>query len=195
MIITLGIDPATHGTAASLFFDHKLVAAGYAPNPVKDGDPARRAASSALAAFKLWEKWDHELRHDSYIQQPHNLVMELPPIYQPGKGNKGDQNDIVVPLAMVDGALAALFPNSTTHCYKPSAWKGQTTKPKNVAEEVVDGKIYVIKARVADRLTPEERARVDWTASVEHSWDVADAIGVGMHHLGRFARKRAFARE
>lgn len=196
--ITLSIDPATHGCGCALFRAGKLLAAGYAPNKVKntDEDILRRSACSAKAAFEWWEAYDAKFRNDAYVQWPHELVVEMPPVYTAGKGNKGDQNEIVVPLAMVDGALAVYFPNAGTFSYKPYTWKKTTSKPPRAYG--ADGKEvpYVIKERVKDRLKETgELAAVDWSKSVEHSWDVADAIGVGLHHLGRFERKRVYPRE
>lgn len=196
MKITFSIDPATHGCGCALFFDGKLVAASYARNLVKDGDTLRRAASSALAAFKWYEEHERKYQKDSYVRWPDELVVEMPPIYMPGKGNKGDQNEIVVPLAMVDGALGALFPNAATFSFKPHDWKGNTKKPPRAYD--ADGKEmpYPIKLRVTERLREGgELDAVDWTRSIEHSWDVADAVGVGLHHLGRLGRKRVYPRE
>jgi hypothetical protein len=183
-MIVMSIDPATHGCGIALWREGKLVRAGYAPNRDKDSDIVRRCASSASSA----ERWEAQ----SDLPPVDVLVVELPQVYARGAGKtKGDPNKTAIPLAMVDAAIAALFPYAEVHSYQPHAWKGSTQKPENASGEVE----YIIKSRVEDRLRLDEVATVDWTKSVAHSWDVADAIGVGLHHLGRFERKRIFHRE
>jgi hypothetical protein len=45
------------------------------------------------------------------------------------------------------------------------------------------------------RLSDNELATIVWPNSVKHTWDVTDAIGIGLYHLRRFERRRVFARE
>jgi len=190
-MILLSIDPATHGTACALWRDGTLIAAGYAPNKLKEGDIVQRCAASAKAAFEWFLTQDERLRTDGYIQLPNLLVVELPQIYQRGANKtKGDPNKTCLPLAMVDAALSALLPLSAVRSIEPHSWKGTTEKPKKVSEPE-----YVITKRVKERLTPTELAAIEWGKSIERTWDIADAIGVGLHHLGRFERGRVLPRD
>lgn len=188
-MITFSIDPAIHGCGCALFRDGVLVAAGYARNEVKDGDIVRRCAASARAALN----WLYSVAEFTEVDR---LIVELPQIYQRGANkSKGDPNKNVLPLAMVDAALAALLPYAEVHEFQPHAWKGGTSKPERSYDAGGREIAYVIKDKVKARLSSEELARVDWTKSIERSWDVADSIGVGFTFLGRFERARVFARE
>lgn len=192
----LGIDPATHGTAGALFIKGVLVAAAYCKNKLNEGDIVHRCAHSALAVTE-WAKGVlyHHPDTEEYASVD-LIVVELPQIYARGQNKtKGDPNKTCLPLAMVDGALAALFPYAQTHSYQPHSWKGTTEKPKRSYDENGKEAVYVIKKRVVDRLTPAEQRTIEWGKNVERTWDIADAIGVGLHHLGRFERARVFARE
>jgi Holliday junction resolvasome RuvABC endonuclease subunit len=188
--LLLSIDPALHGCGCALWDSGTLKAAGYAASAIgrsTDVETVARAVQSAFAAHQ----WAMKIGPHCYDQ----LVFELPQIYQRGANkSKGDPNKNVLPLAMV-GAALAMQSFAQVSTYQPHTWKGTTQKPKSVREEVVEGKVYVIKTRVKERLLDVEKAVVDWTGSVEHSWDVADAIAIGLHHLDRFERKRVFARE
>jgi hypothetical protein len=189
-MISLSIDPATHGTAGTLWSDTRLIAAGYVQNKCKDDNIVRRCAASALAVLA----WEPVLRVSASAIEL--LIVELPQIYMRGANkSKGDPNKNVLPLAMVDAALAALFPDAEVYSYQPHAWKGTTQKPEKAYDSQGREVPYIIKDRVKAILSAAELAVIDWTKSVSHSWDVADAIGVGMHHLGRFERIRTFPRE
>jgi hypothetical protein len=192
----LAIDPATHGTAGSVFIKGVLVAATYCKNMMNEGDIIKRAAWSAKAVAD-WAKYviSHHPDTEEYASVD-VIVVELPQIYSRG-GNKtkGDPNKTCLPLAMVDGALAALFPYAETCSHQPHSWKGTTQKPDRCFDENGKEKVYVIKNRVKERLTPAEQRVIEWGNSIERSWDIADAIGVGLHHLGRFERGRVFARD
>lgn len=212
-MITLSVDPATHGCGLALWQGSALHAAGYAANS-SEASGLRQAARSAAMALE-WARpklrvpcvlckgtGEHHvpwgdgycpscgasgLKDGEWIVA---LVVELPQIYQRGANkSKGDPNKNVLPLVMVDAALAALLPSAAVSEYQPHAWKGGTQKPKRVGEP------YVIHDRVLSRLLPEEVARVEWPKSKERCWDVDDAVAVGLHHLGRFEAFKRFARE
>jgi len=184
-VIMLSIDPALHGIGLALFQDGVLIAAGYAPNKCEEENIVRRCVASAQAVLQ-WQPvvnlgW-------SGIEQ---FVAELPQVYARGANKSvGDPNKNVLPLAMIDASLAALLPRAEVKSYQPHSWKGSTQKPKSAKSGE-----YVIMSKVKSRLSENEIKVVDWTKSVSHSWDVADAIGIGLFHLGRFERVRVFARE
>lgn len=102
------------------------------------------------------------------------LVIEKPQIYVQSR-QKGDANDLI-PLALVEGALAAFLTPSSIHEYKPAQWKGQV--PKEVQIE-----------RIKSRLTAAENKRVEKTPkSLMHN--IFDAVGLGLHHVGRRGKGR-----
>lgn len=176
----LSIDPGTRGCGAAWWFDGKLAGATYIENPSDKGIGPRECADMAHAVHKWWSsQW-----YDPYV-----LALEIPQIYQRAAGkSKGDPNKIM-PLFGIGAALAALFPVTVVHFGTPHDWKGGVKKPKSVKEP------YPIKAKVIDRLSDEEERTVAWPTNGKKEWDVVDAVGIGLHHLGRFERHRAFARE
>lgn len=181
----LAVDPATHGVACADFRNGKLARAGYAKNRSESENIIERCVAAAQAAIE-WECAFPVFGVDVKTV----LVCELPQIYQrSGNKSKGDPNKNVLPLAMVNSALAALLKSRVEHM-QPHAWKGNTKKPKRVTDSE-----YVIKRWVKMMLTSEELEVVDWTESIAHSWDVADAIGIGLAWLGRFKKHRNFARD
>lgn len=180
MTVLLSIDPGTRVCGAALWRDGRLVAAGLVKNPVKEGSGPRECARMA-GAVGDWVK-----EHCVLVNQ---LAIEFPQIYPRGDTRtKGDPNDLL-PLAAVDGALASMFWTAEVLSGVPHEWKGGIQKPKTTGEP------YPIRNRVEARLRPEELARVNWTKNVRHSWDVTDAIGIGLFHIGRFERKRVYAVE
>lgn len=114
------------------------------------------------------------------------LALEIPQIYI--QRTKGDQNDLVVlayAAGWADGALGV----EKTVLYHPDDWKGQVDKSLG-------------RDRYSAALTSQERDRLCFTkgarcketrihgltAELEHN--VWDAIGLGLHHLGRRRRAR-----
>lgn len=189
----LAIDPATHGTAGSVFIKGVLVAAAYVKNPNNDtkDDIVLRCVASAKAMAE-WAKGVlfHHPDTEEYASVD-TIACELPQIYSRGSNkSKGDPNKITLPLAMINAALSAFFPYAKVTSQQPHAWKGTTSKPKRVSDPE-----YVIIRRIKERLTPAEQKTIEWGGSIERTWDIADAIGVGLHHLGRFGAGRVFARE
>ena len=178
MSTILSIDPGIRGVGVAVWRHGRLHAAAWVQNPCSTGSGPREAAEAARAVHV-----------HCGLARLDTLVLEYPQIYSRGGGRtKGDPNDLL-PLAAVDGALAALFPEAAVVYFTPSVWKGQVDKPKSVHEE------YAIERRVRERLDESELLRIVWPGNKKHRWDVVDALGVGLHHLGRFERKRVFARE
>jgi hypothetical protein len=99
-----------------------------------------------------------------------DVVIERPQVYTQRK-QKGDPNDLIT-VALNAGAFAGLFyGQALIHDYRPHRWKGQI--PKGVAIE-----------RFQRRLSIEERARVEEVPkTLMHN--VWDAVGLGLHHIGR----------
>jgi len=181
MSTLLSIDPGIRGVGVALWAEGKLTAAAYVANTLKDGSGPRECATAAQAVID----WHFK----SGKASPDMLAVEIPQIYQRGSGKtKGDPNNLL-PVFGVDAALAALLPNAHIMYGVPHEWKGGTQKPKTTSES------YVIEGRVRLRLSDNELATIVWPNNVKHTWDVTDAIGIGLYHLRRFERRRVFARE
>jgi hypothetical protein len=98
------------------------------------------------------------------------VAIERPQVYRQ-RLQKGDPNDLVT-LALMAGALVGHFiPQASIAEYKPREWKGQVPKP-------------VMQRRIESRLSQEELGRVSWPAK-SYRHNVWDAIGIGLHHVGR----------
>jgi hypothetical protein len=109
--------------------------------------------------------------------RPKNLcfVSEYPQVY---RFSKGDPNDLL-PLSECVGAVkAALLSHELIAgpeywaTYLPREWKGQVPKD-------------VMVSRIQERLSKDERARVELPRAKSLSHNVWDAIGIGLKALGR----------
>jgi hypothetical protein len=103
--------------------------------------------------------------------QPEVVVVERMQAYDVTH-QKGDQNDLIS-LAILAGMLRP------DYLYLPREWKGQL--PKAAMGE-----------RILSRLSLEERNRIVDAGALTHN--VIDAVGIGLHHLGRLAPKRVIPR-
>lgn len=178
MSFLLSIDPGIRGVGAALFDDGVLLVAEYVKNPEKKGGGPREA----LALARVVDEWCTAITSS----RVHHLVLEWPQTYG-GRSAKGDTNDLFA-LAAVDGAIAGRVGAQTIDHLVPHDWKGSIGKPK-------PGSVYVIESRVRAQLSSLELPRVRWPNAVKLTFDVTDAIGIGLHALGRFAPRRVFARE
>lgn len=97
------------------------------------------------------------------------LAIELPQVYDRAR-SKGDPNDLIQLAAVVGGIVDRL--GRKTAIYLPREWKKQV--PKKIMCE-----------RIESRLSEVERAEVELPASAKLKLDVWDAVGIGLHHLGR----------
>ena len=186
----LAIDPGTRGCGCAFFVNGSLCVATYVPNTTKKGSGPGECAAMAYAVLNWCDKWANN------VNVVDVLALEIPQIYSRAGGkSKGDPNNIM-PLYGVVSAIAALHETATVEWERPRGWKGNTAKPDSAKAK------YVIKERVIERLSACERDLVAWPSlnkntdvARKQDWDVADAIGIAMHTLGRFERARAFARE
>jgi len=173
----LAIDPGARGCGAALF--------------LKQDDGSSRLLAAEYVVFSRLGGNDfcsmpfsvHDwvaARIDSLAVS--RVVLEFPQTYR-GRAARGDTNDLLS-LAFVDGAIAAMFAVADVTLVRPFDWKGSVPKPASATGD------YIIRARVEARLSGDEKAVVAWPKNGRHSWDVADAIGIGLHHLGRFTPRR-----
>lgn len=163
-------DPGIRGCGAARFELGRLVRAAYVRNPSKRGNGIEECREMAQALAR-WGAPDVD-----------TVVSERQRIYTLAKQSKNgawrDPNDLL-PLTGVSVALAALLPEAKAIGYFPDEWGGQVDKE-------------VKNARALERLTPAERATIEDAGALTHN--ILDAIGIGLHHLGRFARRRVYAR-
>lgn len=170
----LAVDPGLRCCGAALFKDGALVACDWVRGQNTGQDYARACASMARRVTE----WSGPVSA---------VAAEWPQVYAQGKRG-GDPNDLL-PLAGVLGAVAAEIAGAEFRCYLPRQWKG--TLPKRTDEERV-----MFKARVLARLSDEELRATRAVSAAGHAWqhNVWDAVGIGLHHLGRFGAARVFPR-
>lgn len=98
-----------------------------------------------------------------------DCVCEFPFVYPGGRG-KGDGNSLLS-VARIAGRLTALVPESRLKFVYPRSWKGTVDKA-------------VMCQRILDRLSEQEkRCLPKVPKSKLHN--VIDAVGIGLHELGR----------
>ncbi len=165
----LSLDPGIRGCGAALFEDGRLVACDYVKNPVKKGDD--------FEAILAMARQVHDWVLVNHGNGPFDLVAEWPRIYTVSK-SKGDNNDLL-PLVGV-GCAVATFATSATRVF-PHEWKHQLSKE-------------VCHQRIRNRLTlPEMIVLEDALARAKSlAHNTLDAVGIGLHHVGRFAPKKSW---
>lgn len=170
--VLLAVDPGIRGCGVAVFEATKLVHASYVRNPVREGTGAGPAASMASWIVGSTSAW-----------KPNALALEWPRVYarmiREGK-SKGDPNDLLG-LAAIDAAVAALLAPAIATCYAPSDWKGQMTKEAchlRIQKRLVDREAFVAAEGASEA-----------GALAHNMWD---AVGIGLHHLGRLAPIRNF---
>lgn len=169
----LAVDPGIRGCGFSFFNDGRLVAAAYVKSIERRGNRAHEAVQMARSVLDVFK----------YTEAPNELAVEWPQVYASrirAGVTKEDPNDLLA-LTAVDAAIAALL-NVPVTSYFPAEWKGQLTKE-------------ACRQRIETRLSDDELRTADAAAREAKSLDhnMWDAIGIGLHHLGRFARRRVIA--
>lgn len=162
----VSIDPGLRVCGVAFWRGGTLLRAGLAKSeaPASARDAAAWAgmidgASKWIA--RNWTEWDEQ-----------EYAIELPQVYDRSR-SKGDPNDLIQ-IAAVVGEMSRFGAGQRT-IYRPREWKSTVKKE-------------VMCRRVEGRLSVEERARVELPArSLQHN--VWDAVGVGLHHLGRLGGK------
>jgi hypothetical protein len=108
-------------------------------------------------------------RPDICCSRETDCVCEFPFLYPGGRG-KGDGNDLLK-VARIAGLLTAPFSEDRVRLVYPRTWKG------NVPKEVM-------LDRILEKLSETEKARLPKLPKGKFH-NVIDAIGIGLHHLGR----------
>jgi hypothetical protein len=179
MEYVIAVDPGIRGCGVALFRGGVLVDCEYVRNPVKKGADFDAVVGAARAVdawcFRSLEAIPNDVGWSTRV------VLEFPQVYTASK-SKGDNNDLL-PLAAVDGAIAALLGCPATRV-APRDWKG------SMAHEAVEH-------RVASRLDGDEMFVIDEAfgrAGKTLAHNVTDAVGIGLHAVGRFTPRKAIAR-
>lgn len=168
----LAVDPGLRACGCAVFSDGALVAASYVCSTL-----GRETAAQAVATARAVAAYAQRL-----CGVVDEVALEWPVVYATRirRGLAGaDPNDLLG-LAAVDGAVAALV-GAPSVTYAPREWKGQM--PHGALE-----------ARVRSRLDAGElRVLNDAVAALpaSKSHNVVDAVGVGLHQVGRLAPRRA----
>ena len=177
----VSLDPGARACGGAAFRGGKLVSAGFvkADPPAKVvGAASARAGGAALmaGAFVRWVDG----------RQVRDVAVEWPRVYAGAirRGeSKADPNDLLA-LAASSAAVATALSREcgveVVASYCPSEWKGQL--PKDVCDR-----------RVRSRLDAGEAAVLDLACvrAGKLAHNVVDAVGIGLHHLGRLAPRLA----
>lgn len=194
----LSLDPSVRSPGAALWeisddpsTPSKLLAAGKVKVLIhperKDGPPlwvsdAERWIYVAEQVISWMCQVAHlgQFEHDLRVT---GLAFERPQIYRESK-SRGDHNDLP-PLAAIGTAVACLLGASgvrpRVHSPTPAEWSGQL--PKSTTGDpwrTPRGR------RIASRLREDEFNRIP----AQH--DSVDAVGIGLHALGRLGVRRAY---
>ena len=131
----------------------------------------KKLTEAWLAHGKNWQDTAQNVKSHFIACYSAELVMEKPQVYVQSK-LKGDPDDLIG-LALMAGCVAGMLSAGvkSVYLYFPRQWKGQV--PKNI-----------MTARTKEKLSDEERSRVDLPAKyLQHN--VWDAVGIGLYHLKR----------
>lgn len=172
MRVFAAVDPGARGCGVAVFDDGFLTSAAYVRNAVAGDLRAAGAAAAARAVVEWLVGRDVE-----------GVVVEWPRVYAARirEGRRGaDPNDLLC-LAGVGAAVAAVLGGLPTASYAPSEWKGQL--PHEACRRRVEGRLFPSELHLLKQ--------ADAAAGASLAHNVWDAVGVGLHHLGRLAPRRA----
>lgn len=166
----LALDPGIRGCGIALFsLDKRLIACDYVKNSYHTGNDANAVLGMANAVL------GQGLR--DRVKQ---FVFEHPRIYTVSK-SKGDNNDLLPLVGIAYAVASQLQGQAGLFRVFPHEWKGTMTKD-------------VCHARTRTRLDTAELLVLDaaLTEAGSMGHNVLDAVGIGLHHVGRLAPKRAW---
>ena len=111
------------------------------------------------------------------IREIDAIAFEVQQIYPTTK----NPNDLIGMIGVGMG-IGYCFPSAELHSYRPAEWTGQI--PKTTGKNALKSPRA---QRILSRLDEIERSLVP------NQHDAIDAIGIGLHHLGRLKPVRVFA--
>ena len=174
----VAFDPGVDHPAVAVFLDGELCAASRVrvPGALDSLEVGERCRQIALLVRDWVLGHTYELHTTTGAPaQVANVVAECPQVYRVAK-SKGDPNNLI-PLAVLDGYVAGLFPTATVTMPKPAEWIGGLKK------STTGDPWKSPRGRLIWRLLREsERPRV------QASHDSIDACGIGLWCLGRLGR-------
>lgn len=176
MLIT--VDPGTDCCGVALWRNSSALQAA-ALVRAREYQPGAQGRQVMAHAFAAW------ITSKAPAASIDRIVIEFPQTYG-GRAARGDANDLIA-LGATIGALEqvarVVLGITNVDNVTPAQWKGGIPKPKRAR----DFDEYVITQRVREHLQPDEWAHVEWPKSVRLSWDVADAVGIGLKITKRWA--------
>lgn len=166
-MITVAIDPGTHGCGLSVWDDVHLLAGMYTSGLGGQAHPLLEPIPHVREVFACLGRFD-------------TLVIEIPQIYQQTSARKGDQADLIN-LAVTAGAImhvASSFCSSILPLV-PFSWKGNQEK---ISKK--DGTI-IMERHLRRTLSEEELQAVKLPKASSLHHNVWDGIGIGAYFVGR----------
>lgn len=163
MAFLISVDPGTHSAGVACWDDDELTSAWLSV-----------AEDWRMTAFQVFS----DLKECFPIEliKTANLILEIPQVYTQNK-LKGDPNDLVDVASMASCLAGAFGPEARVMRYWPADWKGQVPK-------------VIMTNRIKEKLSKDERARVELPSAKGLQHNVWDAIGIGLYHLrGRRGRR------
>ena len=179
----LALDPGLRECGVAVFAQGTLVDAGLVKNTFRRG-------GGLDAIHEMVGLVTRRVREGGPFDR---VVVEVPQIYMIGKG-KGDPNDLLALAqigACVGWALRAVGPkgNNEVVQVRPAEWKAQMDKDvcrrRILGTHGVPGRLDELEM---ERLAPA----LEEAGAKDHN--VVDAVGIGLHSLGRFERRRVITR-
>lgn len=176
MLVT--IDPGTDACGVALWRNRDALQAAALVRAVeyRPGPLGRQAMAHAVAA------WLTSKAPAACVQR---VVIEMPQTYG-GMAAEGDANDLIAlgaTVGAIEQVARVVLSIPCVDNVAPSAWKGGIKKPKRASDPE-----YVVIGRCRKYLQPDEWARIEWPRAVKLSWDVADAVGIGLRITKRWEK-------
>lgn len=179
----LAVDPGLESPGAALYRAGRLLAA--ADIIVPSLGPGVSHGQRALAAADAIVGWALRLGATVSI-----VAHEWPQIYAASK-SKANPNSLIG-MAAVDGAVDCAFAifaaqrveQLEVRTFLPAEWAGQLPKDTRKGMYWKSARGLRIKSRLVDE---------EWLIARGVNHDAADAIGIGLHALGRLGVRRALA--
>lgn len=195
-LVLLSLDPGIRLAGPALFLGDQLKAAALVCNPIESGNEL----AACVEMGRELAAWVRIQCRELGINEPDEIAVEWPQVYasriREGK-TREDPNDLP-PLAGVDCALAAHFPDATLYSSKPALWKWQLDKPTACARilsrlgESEAGALAKGVLGTGDPILYTDR--INRLMSHRTAHNAIDGVGVGLSHLGRFKKHRVIAR-
>lgn len=170
--VLLAVDPSIRSLGVALFRNGRLYTSDRLSFKASKADIIERVAATGPAV----ENWLRKLR----MTMIDVLVVEWPQVYRASRA-KGNPNNLL-PLAGVCGAVTDAVLARQSFSYQPREWAGNTKKKTTVREAKTSPRArWILSCLSGAELHTWERAKYD---------DEIDAIGLGLHHLGRLPTHR-----